>query len=113
MVHLPSGDMLPMAYWYIDTAANESSWQDLPSSFTTNPDDPLVLWLAVTRRDFNQDEFDELLGNIEQLLQQDPDQTHAYSKYKYGYSRFGNYSHYSYGHGPKSADSATDIPKVG
>ena len=52
-----------------------------------------------------------LLGVV--LNQINPDNVHAYSKHKYGYSRFGSYSEYSYGHGPKSADSSIKTRKVG
>ncbi|MDB4409469.1 polysaccharide biosynthesis tyrosine autokinase [Gammaproteobacteria bacterium] len=52
-----------------------------------------------------------LLGVI--LNQINPNNVHAYSKHKYGYSRYGGYSHYSYGHDPKSANSRIKTRKVG
>ena len=52
-----------------------------------------------------------LLGVV--LNQVNPDNVHTYSKHKYGYARFGSYSHYSYGHGQKSADSPIKTRKVG
>ena len=52
-----------------------------------------------------------LLGAV--LNQLNPDTAHAYGKYKYGYSRYGHYSPYSYGHGQKSADSPIKTRKVG
>ena len=52
-----------------------------------------------------------LLGVV--LNQINPDNAHTYGKYKHGYSRYGSYGHYSYGHDPKSADSSTETRKVG
>ena len=52
-----------------------------------------------------------LLGVV--LNQIDPETAHAYGKFKHGYSRYGSYSHYSYGHDPKSADLPAKIHKVG
>ena len=52
-----------------------------------------------------------LLGVV--LNQIDPDMAHAYGKYKYGYSRYGSYNHYSYGQGPTSANPPTNIRKIG
>jgi Mrp family chromosome partitioning ATPase len=52
-----------------------------------------------------------LLGVV--LNQINPDNVHAYSKHKYGYSRFGSYSKYSYGHEPKSADSPIKTRNAG
>ena len=40
------------------------------------------------------------------LNQVNPREVHAYGKYKYGYSRYGRYGTYSYGHDPES--SGTD-----
>ena len=45
-----------------------------------------------------------LLGVV--LNQVDPEQARAYGKYKYGYSRYSSYSHYSYGHDPKRCNPA-------
>jgi len=61
LLFLPEGDTLPIKYWEIDSVANDVSWQDLPSSFATNPDNPLILWLAASRRDFTQDELSGIL----------------------------------------------------
>jgi capsular exopolysaccharide synthesis family protein len=54
-----------------------------------------------------------LLGAV--LNQVNPDHAHTYGKYKYGYSRYGNYNTYSYGHGPESleADFSTPARKAG
>jgi len=47
-----------------------------------------------------------LLGAV--LNQITPREAHSYGKYKYGYSRYGSYSPYSYGHDPKSPSSAAN-----
>jgi len=52
-----------------------------------------------------------LLGVV--LNQIDPETAHTDGKFKRGYSRFGSYSHHSYGHDPKSADLPAKIHKVG
>ena len=52
-----------------------------------------------------------LLGVV--LNQINPDTAHAYGKFRHGYSRYGGYGHYSYGHDPKSAESPANIHKVG
>jgi succinoglycan biosynthesis transport protein ExoP len=52
-----------------------------------------------------------LLGVV--LNQINPNKAHAYSKHRYGFSRYGSYSNYSYGHDPRSADSSANIHKVG
>jgi Mrp family chromosome partitioning ATPase len=58
-----------------------------------------------------------LLGAV--LNQINPREAHSYGKHKYGYSRYGNYGPYSYGHGPTPAspavnsDISADVRKVG
>jgi len=52
-----------------------------------------------------------LLGVV--LNQINPDTAHAYGKFRHGYSRYGGYGHYSYGHDPKSAEPPANIHKVG
>jgi len=47
------------------------------------------------------------------LNQINPDTAHAYGKFRHGYSRYGGYGHYSYGHDPKSAEPPANIHKVG
>jgi hypothetical protein len=58
---LSSGDSLPLKYWKIDSVLNEVNWTDLPLSFTTAPETPLILWLAASRKDFTQDELAGIL----------------------------------------------------
>jgi len=52
-----------------------------------------------------------LLGVV--LNQINPDTAHAYGKFRHGYSRYGGYGHYSYGHDPRSAESPVNIHKAG
>lgn len=61
LVHVPDGDAMPLKYWHVDGTTNESAWLDLPPTMSTDPDHPLVVWLAASRRDFPQEEMTGVL----------------------------------------------------
>ncbi len=52
-----------------------------------------------------------LLGAV--LNQINPEAAHGYGKYKYGYSRYGHYSPYSYGQSTESQGAEVPARRAG